>query len=637
MKDGAFTADRLLALYDRVAEAEDAIPRLRRFVLDLAVRGKLVEQDPSDEPAEELLKRIAKEKARLVKAGEIRKPKPFDPVDDPPFDVPATWQWARMRQVTTDRGQMIPDRRFTYIDVSAINKEAGVIEAPTVLEPTEAPSRARKIVCKDDVIYSCVRPYLLNVAVVEEEIDPAPIASTAFAIINGLGLIVPRYIWIVLRSPFMVSCVEETQRGQAYPAINDADFAVLPFPLPPLAEQQRIVAKVDDLMALCDQLEQARAGREAVRDRLTAATWARLTAPETGAETFPTHARAALQTLPTLTTRPDQIKTLRQTILNLAVRGKLVEQDPTDEPAAELLKRIALEKAYRRVTGEKRKEPELKRFDNPEVPFALPSGWLWVPMGELGETNVGLTYSPNDVAEVGTPVLRSSNIQNGKLDFEDLVRVRNQPKESAMVESGDLLICARNGSRALVGKVAIIENLPEPSAFGAFMAIFRSEVNRYLYIFISSPVFRSVIDEVNTTTINQITQNNLRSTLAPLPPLAEQHRIVAKVDTLMALCDQLEASLAFLKPCCTRHWAVKPRLPHDRAARVQRLLRRKLPSGERWHLGHGLGRALCPGKRSPLDCRSDPRPEGAARAQPDDGSQVDQGFPGQGRFLSGAG
>jgi len=112
-----------------------------------------------------------------------------------------------------------------------------------------------------------------------------------------------------------------------------------------------------------------------------------------------------------------------------------------------------------------------------------------------------------------------------------------------MVNNGDILICARNGSRALVGKAAIIESLPEPMAFGAFMAIFRSPLNRYLHKFLTSPIFRQVLDEVNTNTINQITQGNLRSTLVPLPPFEEQRRIVDKVDELMALCDQLEASI----------------------------------------------------------------------------------------------
>ena len=218
MKDTGLSGDQLLAMYDRVAGAEDAIPRLRRFVLDLAVRGKLVEQDAADEPASELVKRIEAEKARLVKAGEIRKPKKLQEIQEPPFNIPSSWVWKPIRQLTSDRGQTVPNAPFTYIDVSAINKEAGVIEATAVLDPSDAPSRARKITRKGDVIYSCVRPYLLNVAVVEEEFSPAPIASTAFAILNGFGLILPRFIWIVLRSPFMVSCVEETQRGQAYPA-----------------------------------------------------------------------------------------------------------------------------------------------------------------------------------------------------------------------------------------------------------------------------------------------------------------------------------------------------------------------------------------------------------------------------------
>jgi hypothetical protein len=152
-------AERVLAHYERIADAPDAIARLRRFVLDLAVRGKLVQQDPNDEPASELLKRIAQEKARLVKAGEIRKPKTLPAVDEAPFDIPAASRWNRIREVTSDRGQTVPDTRFTYIDVTAIDKEKGIVAEPKVLAAKEAPSRARKITRKGDVIYSCVRPH----------------------------------------------------------------------------------------------------------------------------------------------------------------------------------------------------------------------------------------------------------------------------------------------------------------------------------------------------------------------------------------------------------------------------------------------------------------------------------------------
>ena len=250
-KHAAFALDNLTPLTAR----PDQIKALRQTILNLAVRGKLVPQDPNDEPASELLKRIAAEKMRMVRVGEIRKLKRVPGIDKPPYSLPDSWCWSPIREVVSDRGQCVPKTAFTYIDVTTIDKENGFIATPKVLHADKAPSRARKIVRKGDVVYSCVRPYLLNVAIIEEDFDPPPIVSTAFAVMNGHDFVLSRFQWIVLRSPFMVACVEGEMRGQAYPAINDADFARLPFPLPPLAEQHRIVAKVDELMALCDQLE----------------------------------------------------------------------------------------------------------------------------------------------------------------------------------------------------------------------------------------------------------------------------------------------------------------------------------------------------------------------------------------------
>ncbi|EEY43694.1 restriction endonuclease subunit S [Vibrio mimicus] len=234
------------------------------------------------------------------------------------------------------------------------------------------------------------------------------------------------------------------------------------------------------------------------------------------------------------------IKKLRELILELAVRGKLVSQDPTDEPASVLLERIAAEKAQLVKEGKIKKQKKLPSIDNDDYLFDIPSGWSWERLGNVGETNIGLTYSPKDAGETGIPVLRSANIQKGKIDLSDLVRVQKEVKYSVLVEVGDLLICARNGSKALVGKTAQICELKEPMAFGAFMAIFRSCINDYIEVFLNSPVYRKNLEGVSTTTINQITQSNLRSTICPIPPVEEQHRIVAKVDELMALCDQLE-------------------------------------------------------------------------------------------------
>ncbi|WP_194744498.1 restriction endonuclease subunit S [Thermaurantiacus tibetensis] len=586
-------AERLLALYERVADAPDAIARLRRFVLDLAVRGRLVPQDPNDEPASELLKRIAAEKARLVKAGEISKAKALPPVDDDPFVLPANWRWVRIREIASDRGQRVPDRDFTYIDVTSINKEVGVVANPKILSKDGAPSRARKAVRKGDVLYSCVRPYLLNVAVLDQDFDPTPIASTAFAVLNGHGLVEPRYIWIVLRSPFMVECVEESQRGQAYPAINDADFAVLPFPLPPLAEQRRIVAKVEELMALLDRLEAARQAREATRDRFTAATLARLTAPEPqpageGEEPAtppaadvegqprtagpapacgagPGPARFALDALGPLTTRPDQVKALRQTILNLAVRGRLVPQDPNDEPASELLKRIAAEKARLVKAGEHRPDKLSWAGVEAEIDSRLPTNWACACLAEV------------------TFCLDHRRVPVNGAERDARIRGRNQrdlfPYYGATQQQGWIDDFLFDGEFVLLGEDGV--PFDDPLRAKAYVIRGRCWVNNHAHVF--QPVlvlpefvahYLNVFDysgRVMGATRAKLNQAQALTIPVPLPPLAEQRRIVAKVEELMALCDALEAALVTASTTRTRllsallHEALAP-APAEREA-----------------------------------------------------------------------
>ncbi|MGH6926056.1 MAG: restriction endonuclease subunit S [Propylenella sp.] len=530
-------AERLLTLYEKIADAPDAIPRLRRFVLDLAVRGKLVPQDPSEEPASELLKQIAAEKARLVKAGKIRKPKTRPAVDEAPFGVPNAWRWTRIREITSDRGQIVPDAKFTYIDVTAIDKEKGIVAEPKVLSASEAPSRARKITRKGDVIYSCVRPYLLNVAVIEEDFEPAPIASTAFAILDGYGLVLPHYLWIVLRSPFMVECVEANMRGQAYPAINDADFAVLPFPIPPLAEQHRIVAKVDELMALCDRLEAARQTREATRDRLTAASLARLNAPDP--DTFRDDARFALDALPALTARADQIRQLRQTILNLAVRGKLAPQDPKDEPASELLSRIAAEFERLVRDGVLNKPKPVKAITDDDQLFPLPPQWALARFNQVASIQSNLV-DPKRYKEM--PHIAPDNIEGWTARLLPYVSIGEAGVFSGkhLFSAGAILYSKIRPNLAKVTKIDF-DGLCSADMYPIHALIDAD----FLVKFMITPAFVSqAVSEDNRVAMPKINQAALSDIFVPVPPAAEQHRIVAKVDELLALCDRLEASLA---------------------------------------------------------------------------------------------
>ena len=181
------------------------------------------------------------------------------------------------------------------------------------------------------------------------------------------------------------------------------------------------------------------------------------------------------------------------------------------------------------------------------MPFEIPESWEWVRLDDVAQSNIGLTYSPSEITNDGIPVLRSCNIKNQKLYWEDLVRVNSNILEKQYLNDGDLLICARNGSRHLVGKCALITNIQEPISFGAFMAVCRSQFNRWIYYLLHTTYFDRYLDDSNSTTINQVTQKMLLDFQIPLPPAVEQQRIVAEVEKWFALIDELEANKEDLK------------------------------------------------------------------------------------------
>ena len=251
-------------------------------------------------------------------------------------------------------------------------------------------------------------------------------------------------------------------------------------------------------------------------------------------------------------------KQLKNSILQWAIQGKLVPQDPNDEPASVLLEKIRAEKARLVKEGKIKKEKKesiiYRGEDNSyyekfadgkvvciddEIPFEIPQGWEWCRIREVSQSYIGLTYSPSEVSSDGVIVLRSSNIQNGKISLNDIVRVKSSISEKLWVEENDIIICARNGSKKLVGKSAIVEEISEPMTFGAFMTICKTVLYRYVHIFLQSDLFFSQLRNVSgTTTINQLTQNNFNGFLIPIPPKREQERISNKLSDISPLVDK---------------------------------------------------------------------------------------------------
>ena len=506
-------ADRLLALYERVADAPDAIARLRRFVLDLAVRGKLVAQDPADEPASALLKRIAAEKARLVKAGKVkvRKQRARERSEPLLFALPQGWVLTELGDLSlkiTDGAHKTP----TYVDegvpfVSVKDFSGGKLDLTKTRFIPEAEHEVLYQRCdprRGDILLGRIGT-LGKAVLIDTDIEFSLFVSVGLIRFDDRNIL-PEFFRLLLNSPFVEQEFDRIKIGGGTHTnkLNLGDLHTVALPLPPLAEQRRIVAKVDELMALLDRLEAARNQREAARDRLTAASLARLTA-ETDSETARTHARFALDTLPALTTRPDQIKTLRQTILNLAVRGKLVNG----------------------AQGELATVGEYRKLQNG---YAFKSGWF---------------------AKSGIRLLRNANIGHGEIRWDEAVYLpedRVAEFERFQLRKGDIVLTLDRPFIVTGTKVARITEADLPSLLlqrvGRFVETTSGLADEFLFLWINSPHFNEQIDPGRSNGVPHISSKQVEAAEIYVPPLAEQHRIVAKVDALMAICDRLETVLA---------------------------------------------------------------------------------------------
>ena len=400
--------DRLLAHYERIADAPDAIPRLRRFILNLAVRGKLVEQDPNDEPASELLKRIAKEKARLQKAGGIKKSraKPVN-IADPLFELPKLWKWAALGDLVLydagiKREPQTLNKELWLLELEDVEKDSGRLLVRITASARKSKSTKSEFRV-NDILYGKLRPYLNKVLVA----DVPGYSTTEIVALRPFLPLCSRYCALALRRPDFVDYVTRLGQGTKMPRLRTEDATIAPFPLPPLAEQHRIVAKVDELMALCDRLEVARTRREATRDLLSASSLARLDAPDPDPMVFRNHAAFALEHLTPLTTRRDQIKALRQTILNLAVRGKLVEQDWKDDCGNQgQLRSDAVAETF-----------DTQAFEGRAAIFNMPVNWAIEPLSRVAAHIVDCLHTTPKWTDDGVICIKTNQVRAGQLDL----------------------------------------------------------------------------------------------------------------------------------------------------------------------------------------------------------------------------
>jgi type I restriction enzyme, S subunit len=564
-------AERLLAQYERIADAPDAVARLRRFILDLAVRGKLVPQDSKDEPAAELLKSIMAEKSQLAETKEFREPTNLVRIDrnEPQFEPPPHWVWARLIDIAQPSyGFAFPSSRFNSLqqgmplirirDISRTDTEAYfdgeydpayLVTAGDYLVGMDGDFNLRRWAGKNALLNQRV----MRINRWRPEVNPEFVRLPLQMILDHL------------HGQTSLTTVKHLSAKQ----VNGIEV-----PLPPLAEQHRIVAKVNELMALCDRLESARTTREAARDRLTMASLAVLLAPDL--DTCQDAARFAIDALPTLTARPDQIKQLRETILNLAMRGKLVPRNVTDEPAPELLNRAKNAKKLlitdRNVTRDS--EPEYSRSRAEGV---TPAHWSWTYLDEIALVQggkrlpAGISFATDATEHM---YIRVTDMKRRTVSLSNLRYLSKSVHAQIArytINSDDLYITIA-GTIGEVGTIPAIldgQNLTENAA----KIVFRAVDREFLCLLLNADdVQEQFREKTKQMAQPKLALKRIAGARIPLPPIEEQHRIAAKVDELMALCDRLEVSLSASEANRSRlldallHEALIPVEAHERRA-----------------------------------------------------------------------
>ena len=484
---------------------------LKNSILQLAIQGKLVEQRPEEGTGEELYRQIQSEKQKLIREGKIKKEKPLPEIaeDEVPFDIPESWKWVRLGDCSSYAQAKVKISPLSItsdmwsLDLEDIEKETGRIH--TFCKAAERKiSGDRVCFAKGQILYSKLRPYLKKILVAPD----AGICTPELVPFSVYGGIRPDYIANALRAPHVDFVINSVTYGVKMPRVGTETMVNLLIPLPPLAEQKRIVGKIEELLPLIDRYEKARGRLEEFNRR------------------FPAD--------------------MQKSLLQMAIQGKLVEQRPEEGTGEELYRQIRAEKQRLIKEGKIKKEKPLPEITEDEKPFDIPENWEWARLGDLARL-ITKGSSPRwqgiQYTEHGLLFVTSENVGAYSLLWKTKKYVDNRfnklsPRSKLM--KGDLLT---NIVGASIGRTAVYD-LDEPANINQAVCIVRlinMGLLHYILLYMNSTTAYNIMmsDKVDTARAN-ISLTNVSNFLVPLPPLAEQKRIVAKLEGLLPLCERLK-------------------------------------------------------------------------------------------------
>lgn len=522
MKD---TVELLKRHFDIAVETKDGIKKLRELILTLGMQGKLVEQDPNDQPAIELLKEIEAEKKRLVEEGKIKAGKELPEIkaEEVPYEVPKGWTWTKLGGIaqkihygyTASADHNIFDVRLLRITDIQDDKVNWATVPGCQIDKDQV---QQYILANNDLLIARTGGTIGKTYLVENINLCAVFASYLIRVVPS-SKINAQFVKQFTLSALYWQQLYEKSMGTGQPNVNGVSLSNLFIPLPPLAEQKRIVAKIDQLMALCDKLEAERNERNQKRVTVHTASMNRLLSAK-DKPAFNSSWQFIRKNFNELYSVTENVDELKKAILQLAVMGKLVPQDPNDQPASELLKEIEAEKKRLVDEGKIKAGKPLPEIKAGEVPYEMPEGWVWVRLGELFRVSSGDGLTKDKMRNGNIPVFGG----NGITGYHD----------SHNVEKPTIVI-------GRVGFYCGSIHLTPEKAWITDNAFITTYDEKRLYQSYVIWLLKTINLQVDTSSTAQpvISGSKIYPILIPIPPIAEQKRIVAKIDQLMKLCDEL--------------------------------------------------------------------------------------------------